>query len=299
MSTVSAVPPLSTPAAVLARQRPLGRGRRRRTAPFSALTVLIGLVWLFPVYWMVSSSFKDNYDLLSPTPQIIPSPFTFNGYREAFQSGFLQHLENSLIVTLTVVAFSMALSLGAALAVARYRFRGRATLLVLLIGIQMIPFGGLLIPIFIYLDKVGLYGELVGLIIAYIAPILPFTIWMLRGFIAAVPAEVEEAALTDGCSRFSAFMKVVFPLIAPGLVATSIFGFIQAWNEFVYAYILLPNGSTYTIPVWLDSFIVPQGQIHWNTVFAGATLFTLPVLVFFLIIQRRLMAGMTAGAVKG
>jgi N,N'-diacetylchitobiose transport system permease protein len=298
MSTITTLPLLSAPAAAVAPRRAVGRGRRRHTAPFSAVAVLVGLIWLFPVYWMVSSSFKTNGEMLTPTPQFIPSPFTLQGYQEAFAAGFLGHLVNSLIVTLTVVAFSMMLSLGAALAVARFRFRGRATLLVMLIGIQMIPFGGLLIPIFIYLNHVGLYGQLSGLIIAYIAPILPFTIWMLRSFIVAVPKDVEEAALTDGCSRFGAFMKVVFPLIAPGLVATAIFGFIQAWNEFIFAYVLISDANRYTIPVWLNSFIVPQYQIQWNAVFAGCTLFTLPVLIFFLIIQRRLVAGLTAGAVK-
>jgi N,N'-diacetylchitobiose transport system permease protein len=135
-------------------------------------------------------------------------------------------------------------------------------------------------------------------IIAYLVFVLPFSIWTLRGFVAAVPVDIEESALVDGCSRAGAFMKVLFPLIAPGLVATSIFAFIQAWNEYIYANVLLTNENA-TLPVWLASFVSAGGQIDWGGIMAGSTLFALPVVAFFLIIQRRVSAGMTAGAVKG
>jgi len=300
MSVTGAVPLASGPAAATADARgSLGRGRRRHTAPFNVLALLFSLVWLFPVYWMVSSSFKSIGEIIGYPPTWVPSPWTLAGYREAIDGGFALHLLDSLIVTLSVVAVSMVLSLGAALAVARFRFRGRSSLLVLLIGIQMVPAGGLLISFFIYLNYVNLYGQLLGVIVAYIAPTLPFSIWMLRSFVVGVPKDIEEAALIDGCSRFKAYMKVVFPLIAPGLVATAIFAWITAWNEFLVAYVLLNNPSTYTLPVWLEFLVTPTSQIQWNEIFAGCTMFTVPVLIFFIIIQRRLVAGLTAGAVKG
>ena len=299
MSGATAVSGSSTVVVTEAPRRVLRRGRRRHTALFSALAVIAALIWLFPVYWMVSGSFKLNSDLITSPPTWWPAPFSAKGYQEAFAADFWEHLFDSLKVTCATVAIAMVLSVGAAMAVARYRFRGRATMLVMLIGVQMVPFGGLLIPMYVYLNIFNLLN-IPGLVLVYIAPVLPFTIWMLRGFVVSVPKEVEEAALTDGCSRVKAFMTVVFPLIAPGLVATAIFGFISAWNELVFATtILAANGASWTLPVWLEEFITPTSQVQWNAIFAGSVLYTIPVLIFFLIIQRRMMAGLTAGAVKG
>jgi len=275
-----------------------GRGRRRTSRAASIAAIAIALVWLFPVYWMIISAFKNEVDLETTPPQFFPTRFTLSEFTSAFHDGFLSALWVSILVSLTVVAFSMVLALFASLAVARFRFRGRAFLLVLLLVFQMVPFEALLIPIFIELNKAGLVFTIPALIIAYIAPTLPFTIWTLRGFVAGVPTEIEEAAWTDGCSRTAAFWKVLFPLIAPGLVATSIFAYILAWNEFAYANVLTNNADA-TLPVWLEAFINPSRPIPWGELMAGSVLFTIPVMVFFLIIQRRLSAGMTAGAVKG
>jgi len=196
------------------------------------------------------------------------------------------------------VILAVAVAFFAATAVARFRFRGRRTFLVLLLLVQMVPFEAMLIPIFIELDRIGLVYKLIGVILAYLAFALPFTIWVLRGFVAAVPVDLEEAALTDGCTRPQAFMKILFPLIAPGLVATSIFAFIQAWNEYIFANVLLTNENT-TLPVWLASFVSAGSQIDWGGIMAGSTMFALPVMIFFVFVQRRITAGMTVGAVKG
>jgi N,N'-diacetylchitobiose transport system permease protein len=283
-------------------------GRKRKTSSRTATVVvlLLAAIWIFPIYWMFVSAFKPIALLETYPPQFLPSIWTLANFQLAFngnpvisQPGFFGPLLVSVIVSVVVVAFSVAFGLLAATAVARFRFIGRGTLLVLLLVFQMVPFEALLIPIFLELDQFNLVYTIPALIIAYIAPALPFTIWMLNGFVAAIPRDIEEAAMTDGCSRMTAFWKVLFPLIAPGLVATSIFAFILAWNEFAFANVLTNNGDQ-TLAVWLYSSINPSvAQIQWGELMAVSLLFSLPVMVFFMLIQRRLAAGLTAGAVKG
>jgi N,N'-diacetylchitobiose transport system permease protein len=304
---MSAVAPVaSVPGSTTLRVPGRGRSRARGRWPATTAAVLIAAIWLFPIYWMLISGFKPAADEEAIPPQFWPAHLTFDNFRAAFVGnpaiglpGFLHALLVSVVVGLTVVAFSILLSLFASLAVARFRFRGRGLLLVLLLIFQMVPFESLLIPIFIELSRAGLVYTIPALMIAYVAPALPFTVWTLRGFVSAVPVDVEEAALTDGCSRVGAFWKVLLPLIAPGLVATSIFSFILAWNDFAFANVLTNNGDL-TLPVWLESLINPSiGPIPWGELMAASILFSLPVMLFFVIIQRRLAAGLTAGAVKG
>jgi N,N'-diacetylchitobiose transport system permease protein len=164
--------------------------------------------------------------------------------------------------------------------------------------VQMAPFEALLIPFFLMLRGLNLLNQLPALILIYFIFTMPFTIWTLRGFVISIPRELEEAAMVDGASRFQAFMRVVFPLLAPGMVATSIFAFITAWNEFLYAFVFMTDEAKYTLPVWLASFRTAFGT-DWGATMAASSLFTIPVLIFFLIVQRRLVSGLTAGAVKG
>jgi N,N'-diacetylchitobiose transport system permease protein len=272
---------------------------RASSVAVNGLALLAVGFFLFPVYWMVVTAFKPSGDILLSIPKFIPSPFTLEHFSDAFNKNhFLDNARSSVIVTCSVVILAVAVAFFAATAVARFRFRGRRTFLVLLLLVQMVPFEAMLIPIFIELDRIGLVYKLIGVILAYLAFALPFTIWVLRGFVAAVPVDLEEAALTDGCTRPQAFMKILFPLIAPGLVATSIFAFIQAWNEYIFANVLLTNENT-TLPVWLASFVSAGSQIDWGGIMAGSTMFALPVMIFFIFVQRRITAGMTVGAVKG
>jgi N,N'-diacetylchitobiose transport system permease protein len=272
---------------------------RASSVAVNGLALLAVGFFLFPVYWMVVTAFKPSGDILLSIPKFIPSPFTFEHFSDAFNKNhFWDNARSSVIVTCSVVILAVAVAFFAATAVARFRFRGRRTFLVLLLLVQMVPFEAMLIPIFIELDRIGLVYKLIGVIVAYLAFALPFTIWVLRGFVAAVPVDLEEAALTDGCTRPQAFMKILFPLIAPGLVATSIFAFIQAWNEYIFANVLLTNENT-TLPVWLASFVSAGSQIDWGGIMAGSTMFALPVMIFFIFVQRRITAGMTVGAVKG
>jgi N,N'-diacetylchitobiose transport system permease protein len=274
--------------------------RRRITRSFfDTIGVLILVVMLFPIYWMVSTALKPGKEILSLTPVWFPSPVTFDNFRSAINYPFFWNdVVNSLTVVFSVVAISVVLAFLAAVSVARFGFRGRTAFVVMVIAVQMVPLTALVIPVYLLLDKVGQVDSLLGVIAYYLAIVLPFMIWTLRGFIANVPVDLEEAAMVDGASRLGAFLRIVFPLVAPGLVATAIFGFIQAWNEYIIAYVLLSSSSKQTLTIWLASFTTQHGT-DWGGLMAGATLTALPVVVFFLLVQRHVAGGLTAGAVKG
>jgi N,N'-diacetylchitobiose transport system permease protein len=261
--------------------------------------ILILLVMLFPIYWMVSTALKPGKQILSLTPVWIPTQLTFDNFQSAIHVPFFWNdVVNSLVIVSTTVVISIVLAFLAAAAVARFGFRGRAAFVVMVIAVQMVPLNALVIPIYLLLDRVGQVDSLVGVIAYYMAVVLPFMIWTLRGFVTNVPVDLEEAAMIDGATRVGAFMRIVFPLVAPGLVATAIFGFIQAWNEYIIAYVLLSSSSKQTLTIWLASFTTQHGT-DWGGLMAGATLTALPVVVLFLLVQRYVQGSLTAGAVKG
>ncbi|MEV0586047.1 carbohydrate ABC transporter permease [Nonomuraea sp. NPDC050310] len=269
----------------------------------NALAVIVLLVMIFPVYWMVSTAFKSNEQIF--TTEFIPFPtdFTFEHFTNVLTKGVAEHsiwlyLGNSAIVALVTVLIGAVFALLSATAIARFRFKGRTSFLATLLIMQMIPAEALVIPLFMNVKRLGLYDQLAGLIVTQIALTLPFGIWMLRTFVAAVPKSLEEAAWIDGASRFTTFWKVLFPLVAPGLVATSIFSFITAWNELVMALYLINDPTKYTMPVALQFFFGQRGT-DWGAIMATSTLMTLPVVIFFLLVQRRMVSGLVAGAVKG
>jgi N,N'-diacetylchitobiose transport system permease protein len=272
------------------------RTRRALTNLAGALAIM---VFAFPVYWMFATAFKPTLDIQSYTPKWLPLPFTLEHFSRAVRvPHFADYVRNSLVVTLSAVLLSLLFALLAAFAVGRFNFRGRKAYLLAVMIVQMAPFEALLIPFFLMLRGLDLLNQLPALIMIYFIFTMPFTIWTLRGFVISIPRELEEAAMVDGASRFQAFMRVVFPLLAPGMVATSIFAFVTAWNEFLYAFVFMTDEARYTLPVWLASFRTAFGT-DWGATMAASSLFTIPVLVFFLIVQRRLVAGLTAGAVKG
>jgi len=275
---------------------------RRRTVSrtfYDGLALLIFAVMLFPIYWMVSTALKPGKEILSLTPVWFPSHVTFDNFQTAINVPFFWNdVANSLIVVLTVVAISIAVAFLAAVSVARFGFRGRTAFIVMIIAVQMVPLNALVIPVYLLLNQVGQVDSLLGVIAYYLAIVLPFMVWTLRGFVANVPVDLEEAAMVDGATRVGAFLRIVFPLVAPGLVATAIYGFIQAWNEYIIAYVLLSSNSKQTLTIWLASFTTQHGT-DWGGLMAGATLTALPVVVFFLLVQRHVAGGLTAGAVKG
>jgi N,N'-diacetylchitobiose transport system permease protein len=254
---------------------------------------------IFPVYWMVSTAFKPGSDIFANTPVWFPTHPTLSNFSAAIHRPyFWTSVKNSLIVVVSVVIISLALAFLAALALAKFRFYGRKAFIILIIGVQMVPLNALIIPIYLVLAKANQVDKLSGLIITYLTFVLPFTIWTLRGFLAGVPQDLEEAAQVDGSTRFGAFVRILLPLIGPGLVATSIFAFIQAWNEYLMASVLVHHAGNQTLTLWLAGFITDRGTA-WGPLMAGATLTALPVVLFFVAIQRRIAFGVTTGAVKG
>jgi N,N'-diacetylchitobiose transport system permease protein len=263
------------------------------------LGLLVFAVMIFPVYWMVATAFKEGRNILTDTPQFFPSPATLSNFDDAIHRPyFWDVIKNSLIVVTSVVAFSLLVGFLAALALAKFRFYGRGAFIVLILGVQMLPLNALIIPLYIQLSRAGLTNELSGVIITYLTFVLPFTVWTLRGFMLGIPRELEEAAMVDGSTRFGAFVRILLPLVAPGLVATSIFAFVVAWNEFLIAYVFLNDAEKQTASVWLAGFTTTRGT-EWGPLMASATLIALPVLVFFLLIHRKIAFGLTAGAVRG
>jgi N,N'-diacetylchitobiose transport system permease protein len=276
-----------------------GRRPRRRWG-LNALALLIILTSAFPVYWMFTTSFQTNADIRSPAPDFSPLGGTLQNYRSVFDSdNFGTSFANSLKVTALTVVLALFTAFLAAVAVSRFRFRGRVAFLVMILVVQMVPAEALMISMVKVLDGWNLRNTIPGLTIAYLAFVLPFTIWTLRGFVAGVPKELEEAAMVDGSSRLRAFFTVTLPLVAPGLVATGIFAFIQAWNEYTLALVIMNRPETKTLPLWLQSFNFGARGTDWGGVMAGSTLITVPVIVFFLLVHRRIASGLTAGAVKG
>jgi N,N'-diacetylchitobiose transport system permease protein len=272
---------------------------RARQVAFDATGVAVAAVMLFPIYWMVATAFKPGRDILRLTPKWFPDPFTLQNFQDAISRPyFLEDVKNSLIVVGAMLVISLLVAFLAAVGVARFGFKGRNAFLIMVIGVQMVPLNALIIPLYLMLDGVGQTDALPGVIAIYLAVVLPFMVWTLRGFVANIPVELEEAAMIDGCTRFGAFLRITFPLVGPGLVATAVFGFIQAWNEYIIAYVLLSSPGNQTLTVWLASFTTNHGP-EWGPLMAAATLTGLPVVAFFLIVQRYLAGGLTAGAVKG
>lgn len=272
----------------------------KRSSIFANISGVFAIVLMgFPVYWMVSTSLKKREEVISVDPRFLPSSLTLDNYRNAFaREGFATSLRNSIIVVLVTVVISLFLATFASVAIARTKFRGKKSFITSLLIVQMLPLSALIIPLFLLLTKLQLTNKLGGLAITYVAFILPFTIWTLRGFLANIPVDIEEAALVDGCTRTQAYRYVLLPLMAPGLVATAIFAFIQAWNEFLLAYIIMQSQDNLTLPVWLASFTTRTGT-DWGPLMAASTVVAIPVVLFFSLIQKRIATGVTSGAVKG
>ncbi|MEU3187914.1 carbohydrate ABC transporter permease [Streptomyces sp. NPDC006923] len=274
--------------------------RRLRRLPLHAAALVVFVLSVFPVYWMVLTAFKPTGDIQSETPVFLPTSLTLDHFTEAVRAdGFWIFWRNSLLVTCGCVLLALIVALGAAFAVARLRWRGRRGFILMVFIAQVAPWEALLIPMYVIARDTGMLDTLSMLTLIYFMITLPFTIVTLRGFLTAIPVELEEAAQVDGCTRAVAFRRITLPLLAPGLLATSLFGFITAWNEFAFANMLIiKNQDDRTLPVWLSSFSNVFGT-DWGATMAASTLFALPVLLLFLILQGRVASSTTSGAVKG
>jgi len=265
----------------------------------NATALILFVIFTFPVYWMFATALKPRGDIIADTPVFVPTDITFDHFQKALGADhFWTLVGNSLTVTVLAVVFSLVIALFASFALARMRFKGRRGFLLIFMIAQMAPWEVMVIAIYIIVRDADLLNSLIPLTAFYMIMVLPFTVLTLRGYVAAVPKELEESAMVDGCTRRQAFVKVIFPLLAPGLMATSLFGFITAWNEFPLVLILNKDAEKQTLPLWLSSFQTTFGD-DWGATMAAASLFAIPILVLFVILQRKAVSGLTSGAVKG
>ncbi|MFC9057994.1 carbohydrate ABC transporter permease [Streptomyces sp. NPDC015140] len=269
-----------------------------RVGQYAAL--LAYLVFLaFPFLWLISTAFKPPRELGSLHPTWIPENPTLDNFRQAFDEQPLLHAAlNSLLAALGAAVIAVVIATPMAYVMARRRGRLARAATGWVVVSQAFPFVLLIIPLFLVLKNLGLINSVPGLVMVYVVWSLPFALWMLAGYVRAVPAELEEAAAVDGAGRLRTLVSVTAPLLAPGIVATAMFAFITAWNEFFFALVLLKTPEKQTLPVILTHFIGAEGVADLGPLAAAAFLATLPSLVIFALIQRRITGGMLAGAVK-
>jgi multiple sugar transport system permease protein len=254
----------------------------------------------FPLLWLLSASFKSTRELNSLTANLIPTDWDFTNYTSALdRQNLLTAAGNSIFVSIVTMIVAVLLSMPMAYALARLKGRLRAAGTVWILVSQVFPTILIIIPLFLVLRSLQLNDTLFGLILVYVTFTMPFTLWMLQGYVAAIPPELEEAAEMDGANRITILRTVILPLLAPGLVATAMFTFVSAWNEFFLALVLLQSPELYTLPIALRSFLGAEGQTQLGPLAAGAILATIPSLIIFGILQKKLTGGMLAGAVKG
>lgn len=263
----------------------------------SAAVLLI--LTAFPFFWMISTSFKPLKEIFVYPPYFMPKNFTIANFVRLFeQTRFLTYFKNSLFVSLSAVFFTMILSIAGAYSLTRFRFYGREKIAGLILFTYMFAPIMIVIPFYVMIRKLGLANTHTALILAYTAFCLPFCLWLLRSFFQSIPLSIEEAALTDGAGRIQAIVFIILPLAFPGIIATSIFAFILAWNDYIFVRILITSDELKTLSVGIAD-LYNATVIDWGMIMAGGMLITVPVLIFFVFYQRYLIAGWGAGAVKG
>lgn len=278
----------------------MGMRTRRvmRTGLEWATTIILGGIVLFPFLWMLKSSFQPLKDLLATPPVWFPRSLYLENFREVLSDpSVLRALRNSFIVAGGSTLIATVTGLTAAYAFVRFRFAGRQTLFVIILLTQMVPGIALIIPLYMIMTRLDLLHTFAGLIITYVSFTLPYSIWLQRAFLTNVPWELEDQARVDGCSRASAMFRVVLPIIAPGVLTATIFAFLNAWNEFLFA-LVMSDPVTKTFPVRLSEYINEE-RIALESMFAAGIVATIPGLILIAIFGRYIVRGLTAGALKG
>ena len=306
MSTAAETETARAPVRPVSRSRAFRRspvGRALVKIPFWILIAAIFVYALFPFYWAVRSAFMPANELFTTPIKYWPTDPTLSHFREVLESDFFRRaLLNSTIVAGSVTLISLAIGSLAAYALGRFRFHGRSFVLYLMLSMTIFPQIAILGALYTMISNFHLYDKLGSLILTYLIFTLPFTVWVLTSFMRALPGELEEAAYVDGATPLQVFYKVLLPLIAPGLVTTGLLAFISAWNEYLYAVSFIQTPAHYTVPVAITSFTAKGGnafQVPWGQIMAATVIVTLPLILATLILQKRILAGLTAGAVKG
>jgi trehalose/maltose transport system permease protein len=271
--------------------------------PFYLLIGVIFVFALFPFYWALRSAFMPDDELFLTPVKYIPTDPTLEHFRDVLSNDNFQHaFVNSTIVAASVTILALAIGSLAAYALGRFSFRGRTATLYLMLSMTIFPQIAILGALYTSINKLGLYNTLQSLIFSYMIFTLPFTIWVLTSFMRALPKDLEEAAYIDGAGPLQVFYRVMLPLLAPALVTTGLLAFIAAWNEFLFALSFTATPEKRTVPVAIVNVTGESGsafQTPWGQIMAATVLVTLPLIVMTLVLQRRILAGLTAGAVKG
>lgn len=278
----------------------IGRtSKKARTAQYAVLACYVVFLG-FPLLWLLSTAFKSSQELATGVANVIPSSPTLENFGAAVEKAELvQAAWNSLRVALATTVLVIVVGLPAAYGLARFRTWLRPAALGWVLVSQVFPTILVIIPLFLILKQFALVNSLIGLTVVYLVFTLPFALWMLVGFIAGVPRDLEEAGAIDGAGRVRILVSIVLPLLRPGIVAAALFTFISAWNEFLFALVLLQTPSKVTLPLTLSRFVGAEGQVQLGALAAASLLATIPSLAFFALIQRRLTSGLLTGAVKG
>ncbi|MCG8514063.1 MAG: carbohydrate ABC transporter permease [Halanaerobiales bacterium] len=262
------------------------------------LIFLAGFV-LFPLLWIISTSIKPSSEIFAIPSRWIPNNLTLQNYTNVlFASAIPKYFINSLVTGLLATVLSLILGGAAGYGFARYKFKGNKSLSLFMLLSQMLPLTVLMIPIYFLMLRLNLLDSIFGLALAHLILTMPLVTWMTRSYFIAIPKELEEAALVDGCSPLKALFKVIIPIAAPGIAATGIYAFIMSWNEFVLASVLTSSATARTLPIGLTEFSI-MFEVDWGSTMAAATLISLPVIIFFLWLQKHFVQGLSQGAVKG
>lgn len=264
------------------------------------VVLIVGIFSAFPIIWTFLTSLKRNEDVVTKSLQYLPANPTLENYGELWsRTSFITLFGNSAIITLITVSICLVIGATTAYALSRYRFPGRGGMMIVFLLIRMFPMVLMLVPLFIILRNLGLLNSRLGLALVYTTFLLPISIWMIKGFLDAIPIDLEEAARIDGASRAGVIVRIVLPLAAPGIAATAVLISIASWNEFMFALMFTSNEQSQTWPVGLHLLVGGEFNLPWGLLSAGGIISVIPIIIFFVLAQNSIVRGLTQGAVKG
>jgi ABC-type glycerol-3-phosphate transport system permease component len=273
--------------------------RKAGTIGLAVFLVLVCVFSLFPFLWMVVTSVKEQRQIMSIPPTLVPSSVTGTHYSDVFtKSRMPRYFLNSTVISTGSTVIALVFAVLGGYGFARHKFRGKTFLQNAVLSSQMLPTAAIIVPLFIILRTLHLLNSYPGLILAYLIITLPLSVWMMSGYFRFIPAEMEEAALIDGCSRLGVLLRIVLPVSLPGLAATAVYCFVVTWNEFLFALSFATDKRVMTLPIGLMEF-TQEFTIDWGALMAGSVLMTLPIVILFFVIQRAFISGLTSGATKG